>query len=59
MAYVSATPAEVAAWAGLSIAVGTHEGLNSSGEDPVRAAQFAQSILALLAPNNTAQTKVD
>jgi hypothetical protein len=59
MAYVSATPAQVAAWAGLSIAAGTHEALNSSGEDPHRAEQFAQSILALLKPDNTAQPKAD
>lgn len=59
MAYVSATPAQVAAWAGLSIAAGSHEVLSSSGEDPYRAEQFAQSILALLKPDNTAQIKAD
>jgi hypothetical protein len=59
MAYVSATPEQVAAWAGLSVEAGTHEGLNSSGEDPLRAAQFAQSILALLKPDNAAQIKAD
>ena len=59
MAYVSATAAQVAAWAGLSIAAGTDEALNSSGEDPYRAAQFAQSILALLKPDIAAQIKAD
>lgn len=57
MAYVSATPEQVAAWAGLSVAAATHEMLNSSGEDPHRAEQFAQSILALLKPNSATQSK--
>ena len=59
MAYVSATPAQVAAWAGLTIAAGTDEALNSSGEDPYRAEQFAQSILALLKPDIATQIKAD
>jgi hypothetical protein len=59
MAYVSATPAQVAAWAGLSVAAGTHEVHNSRGEDLHRAEQFAQSILALLTPDQTAQTKCE
>lgn len=59
MAYVSATPAQVAAWAGLSVAAGDREVLNSTGEDPLRAEQFAQSILALLKPDTMEQTKVD
>jgi hypothetical protein len=54
---VSATPEQVAAWAGLSVAAGTHEMLNSSGEDPHRAEQFAQSILALLKPDSATQSK--
>lgn len=59
MAYISATAAQVAAWAGLSVAAGAHDLLNSSGEDPLRAEQFAQSILALLKPDTTVQAKVD
>ena len=57
MAYVSATPEQVAAWAGISIEAGTHEVLNSSGENPLRAEQFAKSILALLKPDSAAQSK--
>ena len=59
MAYVSATPQQVAAWAGLSVAAGVHEVENGSGQDPYRAEQFAQSILSLLAPDSTTQTKAD
>ena len=59
MAYVSATPAQVAAWAGLSIAPGTDEAYSSIGEDPHRAEQFAQSILALLKPESPTQTNAD
>ncbi len=57
MAYVSATSEQVAAWAGLSVAAGTHEVVNSRGEDPHRAEQFAQSILSLLKPDNATQRK--
>jgi hypothetical protein len=57
MAYLSATPEQVAAWAGLSVAAGTHEVVNSSGQDPHRAEQFAQSILSLLKPDNTERAK--
>jgi len=56
MAYVSATAEQVAAWAGLSVTAGSAEVMNSSGQDPHRAEQFAQSILSLLAPGNMAQT---
>ena len=59
MAYVSATAAQVAAWAGLSIAPGTDEVHNSSGEDPHRAEQFAQSILALLQSDMPAPIQTD
>jgi hypothetical protein len=59
MAYVSATPEQVAAWAGIGVAAEGHEMVSSSGQDPHRAAQFAQSILALLSPDNEARTKVD
>jgi hypothetical protein len=58
MAFVSATPEQVAAWAGLSVAAATHEVVNSSGQDPYRAEQFAQSILSLLKPDNTERAKI-
>lgn len=57
MAYVSATPEQVAAWAGLGIAPGAHEVLSSSDEDSHRAEQFTRSILALLTPDNPAPTQ--
>jgi hypothetical protein len=59
MAYVSATPEQVAQWAGLSAVAGTQAALSSSVQDPRRAEQLAQSILALLTPDNTAPTKLD
>jgi len=59
MAYVSATAEQVAAWAGIGVAAEGHEMVSSSGQDPHRAAQFAQSILALLSPGIAAQTKAD
>jgi hypothetical protein len=57
MAYVSATAEQVAAWAGLSVAAGAHGYGDSSGQDPHRAEQFAQSILSLLEPDNVRQSK--
>lgn len=59
MAFVSATPEQVAQWAGLSVATGTTEVLNDSGQEPHRMAQFAQDILSLLAPEKTTQPKAD
>ena len=50
MAYVSATPEQVARWAGISVAAGRNEVLSDDGEDLRRTAQFAQDILDLLAP---------
>lgn len=58
MAYVSATAEQVAAWAGLSVAAGSHGYGNSSGQDPHRAEQFAQSILSLLAPDNVRKSNI-
>lgn len=52
MAYVSATPAQVAQWAGLSGAVEIPEILTDIRHDPQRAARVAQSILAYLSPGN-------
>ena len=53
MAYVSATSAQVAHWAGLSGAIEIPEILTDIRQDPHRAAQVAQSILAYLAPDET------
>ncbi len=51
MAYVSATPQQVAIWAGIGVAESRAETANDAGEDIHRTAQFAQDILALLAPD--------
>jgi hypothetical protein len=48
MAYVSATPKQVAMWAGVSLANDTTENLSEAAEEQSRTAQFAQDILALL-----------
>ena len=48
MAYVSATPAEVARWAGIDVVTGKSEAVDDH-ENVERTAQFAQDILALLA----------
>jgi hypothetical protein len=48
MAYVSATPKQVAMWAGVSLANDTTENLSEAAEEQNRTAQFAQDILALL-----------
>lgn len=53
MAYVSATPQQVARWAGVSVAKEPVDGLNEVAEEQNRTAQFAQDILALLAANHT------
>ncbi len=55
MAYVSATSAEVAQWAGLSGAVAIPEILADIRQDPARVARVAQSILAYLAPGKMPQ----
>ena len=57
MAYVSATTDQVAKWAGLSGTTGIPEILTDLRQDPHRAAQVAESILALLAPAKAAQKK--
>ncbi len=59
MAYVSATPQQVAAWAGFSVASGTSSRLNETAEEQDRTAQFAQDILSLLVADNSAEARVD
>lgn len=48
MAYVSATPQEVAMWAGLSSRTALPQVLDDIHQDPDRATQVAKSILAAL-----------
>ena len=55
MAYVSATPQQVAKWAGLSVATGTTDSLSKIGDEEQRTAQFAQDILSLLMADSTAK----
>ena len=53
MAYVSATPQQVARWAGIGAASGTTEDLSAVAEEQNRTGQFAKDILALLPANHT------
>ncbi|MES2465156.1 MAG: BLUF domain-containing protein [Armatimonadota bacterium] len=59
MAFVSATPQQVAKWAGLRVANGTFESSRDEAEEQHRTAQFAQDILALLVTDGTAEGKPD
>lgn len=57
MAYVSATPQQVAEWAGLSGTIAIPEILTDMRQDPQRTAQLAAGILSVLTAGPTAQTK--
>ena len=57
MAYVSATPEQVAKWVGLTGTTSVPEILNDMRQDPHRATQVAQSILSVLVPEPISQTK--
>ncbi|MBC7990350.1 MAG: BLUF domain-containing protein [Luteimonas sp.] len=59
MAYVGATPQQVAKWAGLSLANGTTESLSEVAEEQSRTAQFAQDILSLLVADDTSKGKLE
>ena len=59
MAYVSATPKQVAQWAGVSAANDTTESLSETAEEQTRTAQFAQDILSLLVADDTKEGKVE
>ena len=59
MAYVSATPKQVAKWAGVSAANDTTESLSETAEEQTRTAQFAQDILSLLVADDTKEGKVE
>jgi Sensors of blue-light using FAD len=57
MAYVSATPKQVAQWAGVSVANDITDTLNETAEEQKRTAQFAQDILSLLVADDTIKGK--
>ena len=59
MAFVSATPQQVAKWAGLSAANGTIESPSDAAEEQRRTAQFAQDILSLLVADDATEGKAD
>ena len=59
MAYVGATPSQVAKWAGLGAAAGTTESLSEIHEEEQRTAQFAQDILSLLLADNITENNVE
>jgi len=50
MAYVSATPEQVAKWAGIGVGAGTAEVVDDRDENLRRTVRFVYDILALLAP---------
>jgi hypothetical protein len=54
MAYVSATPKQVAKWVGVSTLDDT-ESLSETAEEQNRAVQFAQDILSLLVADDTTE----
>jgi hypothetical protein len=55
MAYVSATPKQVAKWAGVAAANEGTESLIEISEEENRTAQFAQDILSLLVADGTTE----
>ena len=59
MAYVGATPQQVAKWAGLTVATGTTESLSEIREEEQRTAQFAQDILSLLLADNITENNIE
>jgi Sensors of blue-light using FAD len=59
MAFVSATPKQVAKWAGIGAANDTTESVSETAEEQNRTAQFAQDILSLLVADDTTQGKVE
>ncbi len=58
MAYVGATPQQVAEWAGVGAADATTDRLGETVEDQHRTAQFARDILSLLVADGTTEGKV-
>jgi hypothetical protein len=58
MAYVSATPKQVAKWVGVSTPEGTAESLGEAFDEQNRTAQFAQDILSLLVADDTTEGRL-
>lgn len=59
MAYVGATPEQVAKWAGLRETTAVPEILTNLRQDPNKATQVAASILSVLMSEHIAQTKAE
>ena len=59
MAYVGATPQQVAEWAGLGAANNTAESFTETVEEQNRTAQFARDILSLLVADDTTKGKAE
>lgn len=59
MAYISATPEQIAEWAGLSMPTASPDTLYDTALETRRMAQFAQDILALLGPDPAPHGKGD
>lgn len=57
MAYVSATPQQVAQWAGLGAALGSSGSPSEAADEQKRTAQFAQDILSLLVGGDATEGK--
>jgi hypothetical protein len=58
MAYVSATPKQIAKWVGVNAANDTAESLSETVEEQNRTVQFAQDILSLLVADETTEGKL-
>jgi hypothetical protein len=58
MAFVSATPKQVAKWVGVSTPDDTAESLSETPDEQNRTAQFAQDILSLLVVEDATQGKI-
>ncbi|MEO8278395.1 MAG: BLUF domain-containing protein [Ideonella sp.] len=58
MAYISATPEEIAKWAGLSTTSRLPEVISNIRQSPERALQVAQNILSILAIESEPQSKL-
>jgi hypothetical protein len=58
MAYVSATPKQVAKWIGAGALDESAESLSEASEEQNRTTQFAQDILSLLVADDTTEARV-
>jgi Sensors of blue-light using FAD len=59
MAYVSATPKQVANWIGVRAASDPAESLSETAEEQNRTMQFAQDILSLLVADEITEGKIE